>query len=209
MDVRVSYEPARGCGFRRGGGYYLVSPGPGLVCSKLPIPLEVCPTCGAGYRHTRGWTWIDPNPIVKPEPHGDILHSAYCRLSKPFEGRHGLLWIGQSFYKTPETFLREASERGISRRLRGVPNDFKVGETWVFLAHISAIPPHPLDVDDTAHPGIFSCFLPRAVEYVVRGDETEEFLERVVKRGIEPVRVIPVEDQRVLTLDKAPEEVLV
>lgn len=207
MDVRVSYEPARGCGFRKPGGFYLVAPGPGTVCPKLPVPLVVCPSCGAGYRHTRGWTWIDPNVLVNPEPHGDPLHSAYCPLSKPFEGKHGLLWIGQRFYARPEDFQKEAAERGISRRLRGVPNDFVLGKTWVFLAHVAAVIPRWDADDQTFKPGIFSVFRPTAIEYVVRGDETDTELERLVKRGIEPIKVIPVHDQGVLPIDQA-EEVL-
>jgi hypothetical protein len=38
--------------------------------------------------------------------------------------------------------------------------------------------------------GIFSAFVPSAVEYVTKGSETTEELEAIVKRGITPIKVI-------------------
>lgn len=38
--------------------------------------------------------------------------------------------------------------------------------------------------------GIFSAFIPSAVEYVTKGTETTEELEALVKRGITPIKVI-------------------
>lgn len=43
--VRTSVEGARGCGYRKAGGIYLVSGGIPRPCGKLPIPLTTCPTC--------------------------------------------------------------------------------------------------------------------------------------------------------------------
>lgn len=39
-------------------------------------------------------------------------------------------------------------------------------------------------------PGIFRVFKPTALEYVIKGDETPEKLERLEKRGVQPVRVM-------------------
>lgn len=41
--VHTSVESARGCGFRKGGGIYLVSGGLSEPCPKLPIELKVVP----------------------------------------------------------------------------------------------------------------------------------------------------------------------
>ena len=43
--VHTSVESARGCGYRKGGGIYLVSGGLSEPCPKLPIELHSCPTC--------------------------------------------------------------------------------------------------------------------------------------------------------------------
>ena len=47
-------------------------------------------------------------------------------------------------------------------------------------------------------PGIVTAFCPTAIEYVVKGDETEEELEALEARGIEPVEVIRAEEQEAL-----------
>jgi hypothetical protein len=44
-------------------------------------------------------------------------------------------------------------------------------------------------------PGIFHMFKPSAVEYVVKGDESDEKLADLEKRGITPVKVERLENQ--------------
>lgn len=113
-------------------------------------------------------------------------------------GKSGLIWVGEQFYKTQEDFLREARSMGISRRVSVVPKGFKLG-TWVLLAHRRGVP-HQEDIPDGLFaefevkqtrwiPAIFSVFKPFALEYVVKGGETEEELERLVRRGLTPVKV--------------------
>lgn len=106
-----------------------------------------------------------------------------CPLADAAIERAGLLWIGEQFYKTPEDWAKEANDMGISRRIQSVPRGFKLGETWVAVAHIKAIP------GDKPKPGIFRLFKPTVIEYVVTGKETEEALENLVKRGITPIKV--------------------
>ena len=50
-------------------------------------------------------------------------------------------------------------------------------------------------------PGIITAFKPTAVEYVVKGDETEEELEALEKRGIEPVKVIREGEQEAMEVE--------
>ena len=57
----------------------------------------------------------------------------------------------------------------------------------MLCAHRSAIAPTEPGADATA--AVFTLFRPTAVEYVVRGDETDTELERLVERGLQPVRV--------------------
>lgn len=42
----------------------------------------------------------------------------------------------------------------------------------------------------SATPGIFTFFMPERIEYVCRGDESDEELGRIVARGLTPVRVV-------------------
>jgi len=50
------------------------------------------------------------------------------------------LSVGRQHYTAPG-FMREAAERGISKRIGALPRDFKVGESWVYLAHLDAVGP--------------------------------------------------------------------
>jgi hypothetical protein len=106
------------------------------------------------------------------------------------------LWCGERFYKTPQDWMREARGQGVSRRISTVPNDFVVGETWVLMAHPKAITRTDDGGEMTYHAGIFTAFKPTAIEYVVKGDESEEELARKVKRGITLVQIERVQPQQ-------------
>jgi hypothetical protein len=138
--IQLRIDHRRGCGWRKSGGLYLISEGLAAPCGRLPIPLEVCPSCGAGFKPSRGWTWLDADAFLKGHPckPPDGECNVHCPLSVPF-GRVGLLWIGEQFYPTPEAFIREADRLGISRRINAMPKGFIVGRTWVWLAHRKGI----------------------------------------------------------------------
>lgn len=212
MNIETKHESRRGCGWRKPGGIYLVAPAPDAKCCRLPHILDICPCCGAGIKPTRGWTWVDVDKLFWPNgydeyhdkcPNNDWTH--ICPLSRPGTiGKAGLLWIGEQFYATPEAFLMEAKSMGISRRIHSVPRDFKLGETWVLLAHRKgALAAHTAEDGlfkgedmEIWQPAIFSVFKPAAMEYIVTGHEDEESLEQLVKRGLTPVRVVPVIQRR-------------
>jgi hypothetical protein len=203
----MAVEQKRGCGYRKVGGLYLFGGGIGRACDRLPFELTVCSCCGQGIKQARGWTWIDVAKFFQGEHTVQNLHHPIpyecsctnCPLCKAPEtmGRAGLLWIGEKFYKTPAMFVKEGVEMGFSRRIKAVPQGFKVGETWVLLAHKNTIPvskglePGAPDFK----PGIFYVWLPQRVEKIMlestRGTEEIEALE---KRGITPV-FVPDEDK--------------
>lgn len=235
--MRVSHEAKRGCGYRQGGGLYLTSDGTGMACTLMPVVMEVCPTCGQGIKPARGWTWVEPDTLLPhhgtDDPRSTKPHRG-CPLNKPGQlgERAGLLWIGESFYPTPASWLQEGDVMGFSRRISAVPRGFEIGQ-WVLVGHrkglldgVECIAPEeyegtraanmdeasklaePWPVDEAQWtdrwvPAIFYIWRPERIEYVVRGDETDEELAALEERGIEPVQVVPVGD----TLDTDEEPV--
>jgi hypothetical protein len=212
----MAVEAKRGCGYRKAGGLYLVGGGVGIPCDRLPFELTCCPTCSQGIKQARGWTWVDVAQLFQGQHltkalEGDLIpcgcEGNYCPLCANPEslGKAGLLWIGEKFYKTPAQFVKEGVDLGFSRRIKAVPQGFKIGETWVLLAHAKAVAvPHPADstqdliggeVPVDLKPGIFYVWLPQRLEKIVlestRGTEEIEALER---RGITPV-FVPDEDR--------------
>lgn len=188
IETRIDF--LRKCGKRKPGGLYLRAEKVVFrACGRLPTDLDVCPTCGEGFPYSRRPRWIEPTKILPECERPDCAIS--CSLAAlPEKGL--LLWIGASHYPTPESWVEEARSQGVSRRIQSVPRGFSIGETWVFAAHIAA-----RRSDGSEGPAIFAAFRPTAIEYVVRGDETDEELEALRKRGITPVRVeLAEEDER-------------
>lgn len=144
----MAVEARRGCGYRKVGGLYIMGGKLGAPCCKLPVEMCVCPTCSMGVRLTRTWTWVNPRPWLRGECSQFASKRNKTKAGAPFGGlgcpaanpealgeEVGLLNVGAAFYKTPEDFTREAAEQGVSRRVAALPKGFRVGETWVLLAH--------------------------------------------------------------------------
>lgn len=188
--IETRIEQARGCGYRKPGGIYLVGPSGGRDCGRLPVPLTVCPCCSAGIKPSRGWTWIAGNLLQHACTPGPGKLCANCFALKDDwtnQEKIGLIWIGESFYATPAAFVAEAAKVGVSRRLANLPLNFKIGQ-WVALAHRKAILKWK-DGQPEFVPGVFMMFKPTAIEYVVKGDESPGRLEDLSNRGFTLVRV--------------------
>lgn len=203
-SVQVRRDQKRGCGWRKSGGLYLVPDGPSAPCGMLPIPLDVCPTCHHGIKPARSWTWVSADALIAGRQCGLGADACGgCFFKRASLGKVGLLWVGGAFYPTPEHWTQEALKQGVSRRIPALPRGFVLGETWVFVAHRDAI---PVGADEFIA-GVFHAFKPRAVEFVVRGTETDEELDAMIKRGITPVRIERVEgtvvEQPELTLTES------
>jgi hypothetical protein len=107
--------------------------------------------------------------------------------------RFGMLWVGNKFY-TANEFRAEALRQGISKRIGAIPRGFKVGETWILLAHIHG-GTRSISIGENQNtiekfPAIFHAFKPSRIEYVVTGLETETELNAMEDRGITLVQVI-------------------
>lgn len=220
-------EAARGCGHRKVGAMYLVGMGLAKPCDRLPFELpEICPCCGAGIKQVRGWTWIDPDKLlggvhmvpVEPGPPNSLNANLAvaaeqggsqfiklcpenkCPVCRPLRlgKRCGLLWVGKTSY-TPGSFIKEALDMGVSKRIGHIPKDLVLGETWVLLGHPETCPPagkveFGQDLPQ-ARPGIFYAFQPTAIEKIVTESQSEDQkkMDKLEKRGITPVAV-PDED---------------
>jgi len=64
--IRTVKDQKRGCGWRQGGGLYMVvqEDFSGFSCGRLPFELTVCPTCSAGIKPSRSWTWINTPQLL-------------------------------------------------------------------------------------------------------------------------------------------------
>lgn len=202
MPVTVSVEGARGCGYRKSGangwGLYLMADGPFAPCEKLPFPLHVCPVCGHGIKSTRGFTWIEPANLFADLEEQDCESPAcgFCPLGNfsMMQGQHGLLWVGEKFYRSAESFQVESNRMGISRKISTIPQGFKLGSTWIFLAHRKAV----YGVDENGElerqPGVFMVFKPQRLDVVIDDENNvPEYAQELQKQyGEEKCRIVKV-----------------
>lgn len=207
----MAVESKRGCGFRRAGGAYLVSEGLGEPCERLPIPLDCCPTCGQGIKQTRSAQWVKTDAIFagakacafRPD------HCPRCAICQPvLMERHAdpkdkvlLMWVGEKYYPTTESWTAEAARMGVSKRISAIPKGLVLGKTWILVAHPKAIAKtvekpaaagelHGHDEIEYS-PGIFHAFVPKRVELIVTPSMKEEdWVKKLVeKQGVTLVEV--------------------
>lgn len=196
----MAVEAKRGCGYRKVGGMYLVSdPGIHMDCHRLPLNMIVCPCCGEGIKHSRGWTWIIPKSLFgECEGVGDC-HKLKCCVCSPPEGKHGLIWVGKQHYTTGE-FTKEAVEMGISRRINNIPRGLKIGETFVYFAHIDAgetwvdAEGELFEEKPERCPAVFYAFKPSRIEKLItKSQASDEEVEKLKEAGITPI-IVPNDD---------------
>ena len=193
----MTQEAVRKCGHRKVGGTYLVSDAiDHLSCISLPYNVTTCPCCFEGIKFSRGYKWFVPNKLfinIEETCSGFIESSCSMKNNCPLKTKEkaGILWAGEKFY-TPQNFIEEAKQFGVSKRIAAVPNNFKIGETWVFLAHIHGGKDHKTN---KKVPAIFYVFRPTRIEKIVSESQyrNREEIEKLKAKGIIPV-VVPDED---------------
>jgi len=88
LMIEKRRERRRGCGYRQPGGLYLVAEALARACGKFPLLVHTCPTCGAGIKPARGWTWVDGTALFAAQPcrnaavpsnyYGTVEQGCYC-----------------------------------------------------------------------------------------------------------------------------------
>lgn len=194
--MKTVVDSIRGCGWRKPGGFYLRSEGLFAPCGRLPIPLTVCPCCGEGIKQSRGFTWIT-NELLAAEECSRVGNREEgcdgCPLSADnLPEKLGLIWVGAKFYPDPKSWIAEAQAQGVSKRIGQIPKSLVLGKTLIAVAHPKVQIKRPEMGDDPLAcegPAIFATFRPTSIEYVATGEETDEELEAIEKRGVTPVLV--------------------
>lgn len=186
----MAVEAKRGCGYRRVGGLYLCGGVLSIGCDRLPYELHNCPVCGSGIKFSRGFAWLEAHKMFGV--HKGCLDSFKpCWMCQPKEEvMYGLLWVGEAYY-SPEHFLREAREMGISKRIPFIPKELVLGKTVVLLAHKKVFyQAEGSDGKPHEYSGIFCAFIPKAIEMPIWESElTDEKKEELKKRGITPISI--------------------
>ena len=200
-EVVMSLESERLCGFRKPGvngyGVYLMGTPSGAPCEAMPFPLEVCPSCGGGIKPSRGVTWIEPYNLFEGVSHIDCDSPVCwaCPIAHLGNDKALLLWVGERFYPTAKHFMIEANRKGISRKISSIPHDFRIGKTWIYLAHRKAIGYINSVTDEQEWiPGIFMAFKPTHLDMVIDNVvDVPEYPQKLQEEhGDDRVRIVKV-----------------
>lgn len=218
-------EQKRGCGYRKIGGLYLVcDPGEALVCDGLPLPLEPCGCCGFTPAFSRNLQSLNPEYISQAEKklhdekpyNGGDPYALNCSCpdmcpichteAQVIQGNSlGLMFVGKQY--TPSSFIKEAVQLGISKRIPEISSWLKLGETWVFLAHnqvpkvsLEQLKENGLQMKEPEYQrAIFYGFKPKRLEMPVwKGDLCQDEITLLVKHGITPVFLDPIPENKKL-----------
>lgn len=203
----MAIEAKRGCGYRKVGGLYLMGGIMDSSCDRLPMNLEVCPTCGSGLKVGKGFTEINPfmlwnyHAVTQAAEAVAKGTAEVCRDPKtccvcyPPDDIAYVMRVGDKFYSV-KTFMVEANSMGVCKRIPFIPRKLKVGKTPIYLVHKKAGWKYAsgekklIDVTDA----IFNAFIPTRIEQLVwvkdlKGKKGKALWEQLEKRGI---TVIPV-----------------
>jgi len=201
-------ESERGCGYRK-EGMYLIGTGMAVPCDRLPYKLEICPTCGAGIKFTRGYQIIDWLKFAGVHKTGVLKSGCKCKEWCPMchpkeEQSTAIMWTGEKYY-TMNSFIAEAMKMGVCKRIAGFPKEIKLGETWIFLAFKKAITVTPPTINDKGkvikkgvyEAGIFYAFRPQRIEQIVSMTSAKKVkkMKKLQERGITVLVAVDVDEE--------------
>jgi len=124
-------------------------------------------------------------------------HQMNCPTCNPPEKAY-VVWVGESFYETPESYLDEVRRMGISRKIPFVPEDLNVGD-WVFLGFRKLIPTgeYNREHEEIKLPGIFHAFRVTSIEKLLTDAQQKDqyYVKTLLDRGITPVVEVDSEEE--------------
>ena len=199
----MAVEKKRGCGYRKVGGLYLCGSGIPTTCDRLPLPLEPCPTCAERPRFTRSIERIAPRHLWSVhQPPCSCPAGENCPACWP-PATGWLMWVGEDY--TPESFIREALDMGVSKKIPALPIALKLRQDWIFLAYQKLIPKKGKDMllpfggeESTRHgfqPGVFYVYRPQRLELIVTASQAQDVdkMRELKRKNIHPV-IVPDDD---------------
>lgn len=183
----MAVEARRGCGFRKVGGIYLVGDGPTTHCDRMPFELTACDVCGSEIKFSRGFQWM--NALKFLGRHEGCADEFRCPICDPDDEKYGLMWVGEKFYTT-HSFIEEAIDLGVSKRISNIPKELVLGKTRILLAHNKAKMP-----DERTAKAIFYSFIPRAIEKIITKSQSKDpsVMGELKDLGYTPV-IVPDDD---------------
>lgn len=195
LPLRLDVCPCCGAGIKPARGWTWVSPAAlfkGRVCSRAVEelltrePIQVCRGCMLSHPVDRaGLLWIGER---------------FYPTAAAFLQEAGRLGVSRRISQVPRDFVVGETWVLFAHR-KGLAENCQVcgGKGWRWggpafptggIEKCERVPCYDcLTTGSVHHPAIVGAFLPLAVEYVLRGDETEEELERLEARGLTLVRL--------------------
>jgi hypothetical protein len=98
-----------------------------------------------------------------------------------------LLGVGEEHYETPRKYMEEAIRLGVSKRIRQIPKNLKLGQTWVYLCHRRAILTDEVDEktgERKCQLAIFAAFRPQKIEQCMWESQAKALTD-AEKKGLE------------------------
>ena len=178
----------RGCGFRVPGGNYIMGGNFEVPCDRLPMPIPTCCTCGNTIEFFRGAKNINPLHLfhlhrTTPETLIDCTCEVTCPVCyPPLNG--WVMWVGEQNY-TMRSFMDEARERGVSKRIAQFPKGMNSGDI-LYLAFKHA---YQLHGGGDFLPAIFTASRITRLEHVLTGPQQEDpdYISALEAKGVVPV----------------------
>jgi len=169
-EIRLSREEARGCGYRKPGGYYLVCDAPGRPCGRMPIKTEVCPCCGKGIKQTRGTQWVDPELLLEGTECLTPDDCSGCPMANP-----------KQFGRFVEEILKTRKEASVLKRKW--EEDLYVGIQDVAIEEVREGEGEEEQVTGYRLNGFYPCVL---IQWVGKSfyETPETFLREALRQGI-------------------------
>jgi len=209
-------ESERGCGYRAVGGVYLCGSGGSRVCDALPVVIDSCACCDFVVKQSRSMQSVHAGFLASKLVGHKCKEAFKCptcyfvneypfekTLSKIEKKKRGvpkvfyLMFVSRNSY-SPKSFVKEAREVGISKRIAPncLPKHFRVGKDFVFLAHrdvpfTAKLEAGTLEAEPVYKRAIFHVFRPDRVELLLWKGTSSETIRGYEDAGYTVVLVDP------------------